>query len=97
MHLTIIKSDNAVGVDGLFYTIDCSELPANFHALQWDGPESGEGGAGEVEFNGKPKPPNEEITDLGGYYVYYEAWQVEDYKHKHPPEPPVQEGPQVVE
>lgn len=88
MHLTIVKADNSVGVDGVFYTVDCSELPANFWALQWDGPESGIGGEGEVEFTGKPKPPNEEITDLGGYYVYYEAWLVEDYKHKHPPEPP---------
>lgn len=86
MHLTIIKGDNNVGVDGVFYTIDCSELPADFWALQWDGPEDGIGGNGEVEFRGYPKPPNQPITDLGGFYVYYEAWLVEDYKHKHPTE-----------
>lgn len=82
MRLTIIKSDNTVGVDGVFYIIDCSELPANFWALQWEGPETGIGGFGEVELTGRPKPPNEEITDLGGFYPYYEAWLVENEKHK---------------
>lgn len=77
MHVTIIRTDNAVGVDGEFLTIDCSLLPADFHALQWDGPETGLGGEGEVERNGKPKPPNKEIVDLGGYYVYVEAWREE--------------------
>ena len=82
MHLTIVKIDNAVGVDGVFYTIDCSELPSNFWALQWTGPENGIGGSGEVEFTGNPKPPNQEITDLDGFYVYYEGWLVENEKHK---------------
>lgn len=74
MHLTIVKDDNVVGVNGVFYTIDCSGLPEDFWALQWDGPESGIGGDGEVEFRGKPKPPNQEITDLGSYYKYYQEW-----------------------
>lgn len=82
MRLTIIKEDNAVGVDGVFYNIDCSELPSNFWALQWSGPTSGIGGEGEIEFTGKPKPPNEDITDLGDYYTYYESWLVEDQKPK---------------
>jgi hypothetical protein len=94
MHFTIIKIDNSVGVDGVFYTIDCSELPENFWALQWTGPTTGIGGAGEVEFTGYPKPPNEPITDLGGFYAYYEAWEVEDYNHKHPDPPPeIQQAP----
>lgn len=74
MHLTIVKDDNVVGVDGVFHTIDCSDLPADFWALQWDGPTSGVGGDGEVEFRGKPKPPNQEISDLGPYYKYYQEW-----------------------
>lgn len=77
MHVTIVREDNAVGVDMYFLTIDCSILPNNFHALQWDGPEDGIGGVGEVEWTGNPKPPNEPITDLGGYYVYVEAWREE--------------------
>lgn len=78
MRFTIIKADNAVGVDGLFHTIDCSELPENLWAVQWTGPTTGIGGSGEVEFTGNPKPPNQEITDLDGFYPYYEAWLVEN-------------------
>ena len=75
MHLTIIKDDNKVVVDGVPKIIDLSGIqPPNFHALQWDGPTTGVGGDGEVEYSGKPKPPNEDITDLGQYYQYYEDW-----------------------
>lgn len=77
MHLTIIKADNTVGVDGKFLSVDCAALPADFHALQWDGPESGIDGDGEIEWNGKPKPANTEINDLGEYYAYVEAWRAE--------------------
>ena len=77
MRLTIIKSDNAVGIDGEFLTVDCSALPANFHALQWEGPENGVGGEGEAEWNGKPKPANTEIVDLEEHYSYVEAWRAE--------------------
>ena len=102
MHLTIVKPDNQVGVDGVFYTIDCSELPANFWALQWDGPTDGINGFGEAEWTGSPKPPNTEVVNLDGFYPFYEAWLVEDYKAKNPPPPPApdmgapQEGPSVV-
>jgi hypothetical protein len=77
MHVTIIKADNAVGVDYEFLTVDCSALAADFHALQWDGPENGVGGDGEIEWTGKPKPANTEIADLGEYYAYVEAWRAE--------------------
>lgn len=77
MHLTIIKADSAVGIDGEFLTIDCSTLPADFHALQWDGSEDGVDGNGEVEWLGQPKPPNTEISGLGDYFVYVEAWRTE--------------------
>ena len=77
MHLTIIKADNAVGIDGKFLTVNCSALPADFHALQWTGPESGVGGDGEAEWNGNPKPENTQVTDLSEYYAYVEAWYAE--------------------
>ena len=74
MHLTIVKNDNVVAVDGVAKEIDLSNIqPPNFWALQWDGPTDGIGGEGEIEYSGKP-PTNEEITDLGPYYVYYEEW-----------------------
>jgi hypothetical protein len=75
MRFTIIKFDNVVGVDGVFKTIDLSNIqPPNFHALQWEGPTTGVGGEGEIEYSGKPKPLNKEITDLGEYYQYYTLW-----------------------
>lgn len=77
MHLTIIKVDNTVGIDGEFLTVDCSALPADFHALQWDGPEDGVGGVGEAEWTGQPKPANTAVADLEGYFAYVEAWRVE--------------------
>jgi hypothetical protein len=59
MKLTIIPVDGSVGEDGKFYSgLDLSSctIPANVHALQWDGV------AGWIEFN---EPiPNEEITAL---------------------------------
>lgn len=76
--LTIVKEDNAIGIDGKFYTIDCSSLPADFHALQWYG--DAEPPYGEVERNGRPKPPNEEIESLADYQSFVDAWYAEDAK-----------------
>jgi hypothetical protein len=59
MKLTIIPIDGLVGEDGKFYdelNLSSCNIPANVHALQWDGV------AGWIEFN---EPiPNEEITEL---------------------------------
>lgn len=59
MRLTIIPVDGAVGEDDKFYlNLDLSscDIPANVHALQWDG------AAGWIEF--KDPIPNQEITSL---------------------------------
>jgi hypothetical protein len=59
MKLTIIPIDGSVGEDEVFYNelnLSSCAIPANVHALQWDGI------TGWVEFN---EPiPNEEITTL---------------------------------
>lgn len=59
MKLTIIPVDGSVGEDGKFYdglNLSSCSIPANVHALQWDG------AAGSIEFN---EPiPNEEIIVL---------------------------------
>lgn len=76
MRVTIIKDGNRVSVDGEPYAVDCSGLPADFHALQWDGSR------GEVEYrltvcdhcNARSKKPNEFITDLAPYQTYVDAW-----------------------
>jgi len=64
MKLTIIRSDGAVYKDGVSYSgLDLSSVPTDVHALQWYGTE------GEVEFNGKPKPQNEIISELPAWAI----------------------------
>lgn len=70
MHLTIIKEDNMVYIDRVAKKIDCSELPEDFHALQWDGEK------GWVEFVNNYKPP-EPITDITPYQVYIDRWNAD--------------------
>ncbi len=72
--LTIIKEDNIIGVDGEFYSVNCSSLPVNFHALQWYG--EAEEPYAEVEWNGNPKPENEFINNLNEYQSLIDAWGV---------------------
>jgi hypothetical protein len=59
MKLTIIPTDGSVGEDEKFYSglnLSSCAIPANVHALQWDGV------AGWIEFN--EPVPNEEISTL---------------------------------
>jgi hypothetical protein len=59
MKLTIIPVDGSVGENDIFYdelNLSSCAIPANVHALQWDG------AAGWIEFN--ETIPNEEITVL---------------------------------
>lgn len=77
MHVTIIKDDNAVIVDGERYLVDCGDLPVAFHALQWDGTR------GEIEYRvtrcehcgARSKKGNEIILDFSPYQKYKTAWR----------------------
>lgn len=77
MRVTIIREDNAVIVNGERHTVDCSTLPADFHALQSDGV------TGEVEFTvtrcdhcgARTKKGNALISDLAPYAPYVDAWR----------------------
>lgn len=78
MRVVIIKDDSAVNVDGVLQTVDLSDLPADFHALQWDGT------SGEVEYrvtrcehcSARSKKGNVLISDLSPYQKYVDAWGV---------------------
>lgn len=76
--MTIIKDDNNVYIDGKPHIVDCSSLPENFHALQWYGDEN----YGEIEMNGRPKPPNIEINSIQDYQSFIDAWYIEDARVK---------------
>ncbi len=76
MQVTIIKDDNLVIINGEARAVDCSALPADFHALQWDGAR------GEVEYRmvhcaycgGHSKKINMPISDLEPYKMYLDGW-----------------------
>lgn len=78
--MTIIKPDSTVGIDSEFYIVDCSDLPENFHALQWYEDE----GYGEIEWDGRPKPENTMIISLDDYQIYITRWQAakQEYSNK---------------
>jgi len=76
MRATVIKDDNTVTIDGTTFAVDCSDLPADFHALQWDGAR------GEVEYRmvdcahcgARSKKPNATILDFAPYVIYANRW-----------------------
>ena len=56
MHITIIKDDQAVYEDGVMVDgINLSDLPDDFHALQWDGK------VGEIEWK-TTTTPNQQVS-----------------------------------
>ena len=57
--LTIIKDDKFVSVDGVGLNLDAVDLPANVHAVQWDG------SAGWIEYNDGTN--NEAISSIDAY------------------------------
>jgi hypothetical protein len=85
MKLTIIPADGSVGENEVFYNklnLSSCAIPANVHALQWDGV------AGWIEFN---EPiPNEEITVLPSWATCCMAKWTEANTPV-PPQPPTAE------
>jgi len=87
---TILVSTDAVIIDGMSRTVDCSALvAARTHAVQWDG------SAGHLEFYNPPGLAsedvklNEPLTSMDAYQSYVDAW----YAAAPPPPPP---GPMPV-
>lgn len=71
-----VACDGNVYVDGEGHTVDVSELPSFFHALQWDEKM----GLGHVEYKEDEqgrRMPNHVIHDVSGYLYLLERWQVE--------------------
>lgn len=84
MRLTIIKADHMVYVDGVPLPVECSDLPEDFHALQWDGSD------GWIEFvqgASGPAKLNEAISDIAPYQPYIDAW-VEEMERREDMPPP---------
>lgn len=66
MIVSVIRPDSCVIVDGVAASVDCSELPAFIHAIQWNS----DAGRGHIEFapdsDGR-RNPNMPITDFTAY------------------------------
>ena len=69
MRLTIIREDDMIYVDKIGVKVDCSSLPSNVHAIQWND------SSGTIEFVDNIKPP-ETITDISEYQSYIDAWNI---------------------
>lgn len=82
MRVTIVKDDNVVQIDGVSRTVDCSKLPADFHALQWRNV------IGEVEYtsvrcehcNVASRKQNATVFTLEPYQPFIDAWNAEDLR-----------------
>jgi len=72
MRVTIIPEDRWIRRDGTQSNLPSWSFDdANIHAIQWYGED------GEIEFDGRPKPPNEVITDpaiLAPYLAALDAY-----------------------
>lgn len=83
MRLTIVRETNSVVIDNVGFVVDCSKLPADVHAIQWDG------ASGEIEFaqqrcdhcGARSKKANEFFRDVTPYQYLVEGWH--DAKEKH--------------
>lgn len=86
MRVTIITEDDAVIIDGVHCTVDCSSLASDIHAIQWYGD------FGEVEFKTISqvrqqddetriieynRKPNKPIHDKSMFKVITDLWKIE--------------------
>jgi hypothetical protein len=63
--LTIVKDDKWVNVDGLGLNLETIDLPANVHAVQFDGTN------GHIEYNDGTS--NKDITSISAYSTITDA------------------------
>lgn len=77
MRLTIVADDNAVGIDGEFFSdLDLTQLDSSVHAVQWNGEYGQVEYKTRVENGAFVKPPNALITDVAAYQFAIAAWAV---------------------
>jgi len=88
MRVTIVPSDKKICRNNIAVTL--SDWPfndSNIHAIQWYDTY------GEIEFTGKPKPPNEETSDFTILQPYLDA--LDSYLNSLPPEPLVEVATEI--
>lgn len=74
---TIIRDTNTVVCGAVAFEVDCSALPEDVHAVQWDGDR------GEIEYRmtrcthcgARSKKGNAHFDDPEPYATYVKAWE----------------------
>lgn len=66
MKITLIRNDGVVLVDGRAFHVDLSDLPANIHAVQWDGAK------GHIEYINQA---NKSIASPAAFQPWVARWQ----------------------
>ena len=71
MKLTILPSENKVGIDGNFREVDLSTIDTNIHAIQWD-----EANKGHIEYRTADTDAGREvkINSYAPYQKYIDLW-----------------------
>lgn len=92
MKLTIIPIDGSVGENGVFYSdlnLSSCAIPADVHALQWDGV------AGWIEYN-SPLVENQPITELPAWANCCMTKWTEANTPVPPPPPTAEQNKQIA-
>lgn len=70
MKISIVKEDAVVGVDGVFRSVDVSDLDATVHAIQFDSVA----GKGRIWFKAETDKGQADLTIISLYQVYIDRW-----------------------
>lgn len=66
MRVTIVKDDNAVGVDGVFRPVDLTGMEPDVRAIQWHGESGHKEHYSDI--------PNTEIDTIGAVQAFIDLW-----------------------
>lgn len=72
MKVTIIRDDSVVGIDGVFFTVDLSNLDPSINAIHFNSDHPGH--KGNVEFKSETNKTNVWLEELGPYHEYVDRW-----------------------
>ena len=70
MKISIIRADSFVGVDGMFRSVDLTDLDATIHAIQFDTDAS----KGRIWFNADTDKGQAALLDFAEYQKYVDRW-----------------------
>lgn len=70
MKISIVNADSLVGIDGVFRSVDLTEIDETIHAVQFDTALS----KGRIWFKAETDKGQADVTDIAPYQVYIDRW-----------------------